>query len=202
MGNYGLSCFFRIVVETDSAARRSWHAIRSFMGESQNNMNHSSALSLRATLLSLVVATIVFPFAAFAQTDPIDLTAAFVKNGAVIEDLAAFQIGGIVVIRGKTSDRTRAEEASRIATTLGYDRVANLIVVVNDATADAAIVNIAQRRLDLEPALVGCRFRIDSNRGVIRLTGRVHRDAQGDLAIAILSRIDGVKAIHPDLARL
>lgn len=165
-------------------------------------MSHPSATTLRATLLSLVVATIVFPFAAFAQSEPIDLTATFVRNGAVIEDLAAFQIGGIVVIRGKTGDRTRAEEAGRIATTLGYHRVANLIAVVDDAKADAAIMYIAQRRLDLEPALVGCRFRVDSNRGVIRLTGHVHRDAQGDLAIAILSRIDGVKVIHPDLARL
>jgi len=30
----------------------------------------------------------------------------------------------------------------------------------------------------------------------------VHRDVQGDLAIGILTRIDGVKAVHPDLARL
>lgn len=158
--------------------------------------------SLRATLLSLLVASIVFPFAAFAQTDPIDLTASFVKNGAVIEDLAAFQISGIVVIRGRTGDRTRAEEASRIATALGYQRVANLIVVVDHAIADAAIVNVGQRRLELEPSLDGCTFRVDSTRGVIRLTGRVHRDGQSDLAIGILSRIDGVKAVHPDLARL
>lgn len=165
-------------------------------------MSHPSALSLRAILLSLVAATIVFPFAAFAQTDAIDLTAAFVNSGAVIEELAAVQISGIVVIRGKTSDRARAEEVSRIATTLGYHRVANLIVIVDDETADAAIVNMGQRRLELEPSLDGCRFRVDSNRGVIRLTGRIRRDAQGDLAIEILSRIDGVKAIHRDLAIL
>ena len=165
-------------------------------------MNHPSAPSLRVTLLSLVVATIVFPLAAFAQPEAIDLTATFLESGAVIEDLAAVQVGGIVVIRGKTSDRTRAVEASRIARTLGYQRVANLIAVVDDATADAAIENVGQRRLELERALGGCRFRVDSKRGVIRLTGRVHRGAQGDLAVAILSRIDGVKAIHPDLGRL
>ena len=165
-------------------------------------MNHPSAPALRATLLSLVVFMIVFPFAAFAQTNVIDLTAAFIKNGVVIDELAVYQISDILLIRGKTGDRSKAEEAGRMATTLGYHRVANLIVISDDATADAAIAYTGQRRLELEPALEGCRFRVDSNRGVIRLTGRVHRDAQGDLAIAILSRIDGVKAIHPDLARL
>ena len=156
---------------------------------------------LRATLLSLV-ALLAFPITASAQTNVVDLTAAFITNGAVIEELAVYQISDIVVIRGKTSDITKAQEASRIAVTLGYHRVANLIVIVDDASADAAIVYTGQRRLELEPALEGCKFRVDSNRGVIRLTGSVHRDAQGDLAIAILNRIDGVKAVHPDLARL
>ncbi len=164
-------------------------------------MKPHSACLLRTTMLILVVA-LAFPLAASAQTDVIDLTAAFINNGVVIEKLAVYQINDIVLIRGKTNDRTKAEEASRIATTLGYHRIANLIVVVDDATADAAIAYTGQRRLELEPALEGCRFRVDSNHGVIRLTGRVHRDAQGDLAIAILSRIEGVKAIHPDLARL
>jgi osmotically-inducible protein OsmY len=156
---------------------------------------------LRVTPLLLVVA-LSLPLAASSQTTVVDLTAAFIKNGVVIEGLAVSQISDIVLIRGKTNDRTKAEEASRIATTLGYRRVANLIVITDDVTADAAIVYTGQRRLELEPALEGCRFHVDSNRGVIRLTGRVRRDAQGDLAIAILSRIDGVKAIHPDLARL
>jgi len=164
-------------------------------------MKPHSAHFFRATLLSLVVA-LAFPLAASAQTEVIDLTAAFIKSGVVIDELAVVQISDVVLLRGKTNDRTKAEEAGRIAVTLGYHRVANLIVIVDDATADAAIAYTGQRRLELEPALEGCRFRVNSNRGVIRLTGRVHRDAQGDLAIAILSRIDGVKAVHPDLARL
>jgi osmotically-inducible protein OsmY len=164
-------------------------------------MKHTFALPIRATLLTLA-AMIAFPLAAFAQTDAIDLTAAFVKSGVVIEHLVAVQISGIVVIRGETSNATRAEEASRIATSLGYFRVANLIVIIDDATADAAIVTMGQRSLELEPGLEGCRFRVNSSRGVISLTGRVHRDAQSDLAVEILSRIDGVKSIHPDLARL
>jgi osmotically-inducible protein OsmY len=162
-------------------------------------MNQPSARSVLVMLFSVVV---VFPFAAFAQRDVIDLTAMFVKQGAVIDKLEVYQISDILLIRGKTNDRTKAEEASRIAVTLGYHRVANLIVITDDATDDAAIVFTGERRLELEPALEGCRFHVDSNRGVIRLTGSVQRDAQGDLAIGILSRIDGVKAVHPDLARL
>ena len=165
-------------------------------------MNQPSARSVLVMFFSVVVASMVFPFAAFAQRDVIDLTATFVKQGAVIDKLEVYQISDILLIRGKTNDKAKAEEASRIAMTLGYHRVANLIVITDDATDDAAIVFTGQRRLELEPALEGCRFHVDSNRGVIRLTGRVHRDTQGDLAIGILSRIDGVKAVHPDLARL
>jgi osmotically-inducible protein OsmY len=165
-------------------------------------MNQPSARSVLVTLFSVVVAWMVLPFAAHAQTNVIDLTATFVKQGAVINRLEVYQISDILLIRGKTNDRAKAEEASSIAMTLGYHRVANLIVITDDATDDATIVYAGQRRLELEPALEGCRFHVDSNRGVIRLTGRVQRDVQGDLAVAILSRIDGVKAVHPDLARL
>lgn len=164
-------------------------------------MTQPTASSLRLLLFSLFAAIVVLPSAS-AQTSAIDLTATFVKRGAIIEDLSAVQVGGIVVLCGKTSDRSSAVEASRIAATLGYRRVANLIVVIDDVKADAAIEIIGQRRLELEPGLAGCTFRVDSNRGAIRLTGRVIHDAQGDLAISILSRIVGVKTIQSDLARL
>jgi len=150
-------------------------------------------------LLSLVV--LLLPFEAFAQTDTVDVTAAFILGGAVIENLKVVQISEVVLILGKTNDKKKAETASRIAVTLGYRRVANLIVIRDDAEDDAAIVYTGQRRLELEAQLEGCRFRVDSKLGVIRLTGSVHNDLQSDLALAILARIDGVKAIHPDLTR-
>src|SRR5690349_15139208 len=126
-------------------------------------------------LWSLLVATLV-PFAAFAQTDAVDVTAAFIRSGAVIEGLKVVQISDIILIRGRTNDKKKAEAASLIATTLGYQRVANLIVIRNDVTDDAAIVYTGQRRLELERELEGCRFRVESNLGVIRLTGSVRRD--------------------------
>jgi osmotically-inducible protein OsmY len=153
-------------------------------------------------LLSLVIAAIVCPSAAFAQTNVVDLTASFIKEGVAIENLQVSQISDIVLIRGITNDRTKAVEASRIATSLGYRRVANLIVIVDDASADAEIVYTGQRRLELEPALGGCRFRVDSSRGVVRLTGSVQRDVQAELALRILSKVDGVREIHPNLQRL
>ena len=101
----------------------------------------------------------------------------------------------------KTNDKKKAQTASRIAVTLGYRRVANLIVIRDDAQDDAAIVYTGERRLELEPQLEGCRFRVVSRLGVVELTGSVHNDLQSDLALAILARIDGVKAIHPALTR-
>jgi osmotically-inducible protein OsmY len=150
-------------------------------------------------LLSVIVALLA-PLGAVAQADAVDITAAFIRGGAVIEDLKVVQISDVVLILGKTNDVRKAERASHIATTLGYPRVANLIVIRDDATDDAAIEYTGQRQLELETALEGCRFRVDSNLGVISLTGSVKRDLQRDLAVSILARIDGVKAIHPDLS--
>ena len=151
-------------------------------------------------LRGVLIVVALLPLGAVAQTDAVDITAAFIRGGVVIEDLKVVQISDVVLIRGKTNDARKAERASHIATTLGYQRVANLIVIRDDATDDAAIIYIGQRQLELEPALEGCRFRVESSLGVIRLTGSVRRDLQSDLAVAILARVDGVKAVHPDLS--
>ena len=151
-------------------------------------------------LLVSAVATLV-ALAATAQTDAVDVTAAFIRGGAVIEELRVVQISDIILILGKTNDKKKAETASHIATVLGYRRVANLIVIRDDVTDDAAINYTGRRQLELEPALDGCRFRVDSTLGVIRLTGSVRTDQQRDLAVSILAKIDGVKAVHPELSR-
>jgi osmotically-inducible protein OsmY len=164
-------------------------------------MRHASLISIRSTLFGLLAA-ILMPFAAAAQTNVIDLTDAFIKSGAVIDQLKVSQISDVVLIIGRTNDVAKAQAASRIATTLGYTRVANLIVVRDDIADDAAIVYTSQRRLELEPSLTGCRFRVASILGVIQLTGAVIKDEQEALAVHILSKIDGVKEIHPNLARL
>ena len=156
---------------------------------------------MRSRIVSFFVAALLAS-AATAQTDAVDITAAFIRGGAVIEGLSVVQISDIVLILGKTNDRRKAEHAGAIATALGYARVANLIVIRDDVSDDAAIVYTGQRRLELERELDGCRFRVVSNLGVIRLTGSVHSDLQRDLAVDILTRIDGVKSVHPELSLL
>lgn len=157
-------------------------------------------ISVFAILLGFLSA-IVIPFTAAAQSDVVDITAAFIKSGVVIEDLKVVELSGIVLILGKTNDRHKAETATRIAASLGYGRVANLIVIRSDATDDAAIVYVGRRQLELERGLEGCRFRVQSTRGAVEVTGRVQRDMQAELAISVLSRIEGVKTVHLDLAR-
>lgn len=152
--------------------------------------------------IGLLVMAALTPAAAWAQTNAVDLTPSFILNGAVIEGLTVVQISDVVVIRGKTNDAIKSQAVSRIANTLGYLRVANLIVIRDDAADDAAIVYTGQRRLELEPGLAGCRFRIVSVRGVILLTGAVRREGQEELAVYILNKVEGVKEVHPKLVRL
>jgi osmotically-inducible protein OsmY len=148
------------------------------------------------------MATSVASLSAFGQVHPVDITAAVVDKGAVIEDLKVVEVNGIVILRGKTNDARKAAKAARIVTDLGHARIANLIAIRDDATDDAAIEYTARRRLELERALEGCRFHVDSNRGVVRLTGRVRREMQADLALQILRRIEGVKEIDNKLTKL
>ncbi|HSP14986.1 MAG TPA: BON domain-containing protein [Thermoanaerobaculia bacterium] len=149
------------------------------------------------TLLT-VVAILAFPFAAPAQTKVFDLTPAFVDCGADIEELLVYRVGGIVLIRGTTSDAAKAADVGRIPTFLGYDRVANLIRVIDEGSADALIEARGRRQLDLEPMLQGCKFQIDSTLGDVRVGGKVKREAQKFLAVEILLRVTGVKEVQWD----
>ena len=158
---------------------------------------HSAARTLRATLSALVVA-VVFPLGAAANTQILDLTTSFVDCGADIDELVVYRMAGIIVIRGTTVDAAKAAEAGRIAAQLGYDRVANLIHVVDGPAADALIASRGQRALDLEPMLEGCQFHVESVAGVVEVRGRVTRDDQKNLAVGILMRVPGVKEVHWD----
>jgi osmotically-inducible protein OsmY len=153
-------------------------------------------MTLRTMLCALI--TIAFPLLASAQTKVFDLTPAFVDCGADIEELLVYRVGGIVLIRGTTDDATKAADAGRIATFLGYHRVANLIRVIDEPAADRLIETRGQLNLDLEPMLAGCKFHIDSALGVVRVGGRVIREAQKALAIEVLLRVAGVKTVDWD----
>ena len=160
-------------------------------------MNRRPILSLPGVLVVLVVG-LLFPVAAGAQSDPVDLTAAFRSAGVDIADLQVSQISGIVLIRGTSADRRKAENAGVVARSLGYQRVANLIALT-DRSDDVEIVRFAEGRLGRQRALDGCKFHIDSLNGIVRIGGSVYQEMQKDVAIHLLRTIDGVKEVHSTL---
>ena len=110
------------------------------------------------------------------------------------------EVGGIVVIRGRTLDRAKAESAGRIAQSLGYARVANLVQITEPAD-DAAIQRRAERELAIHRSLDGCSFRVESQQGVVRIAGRVHSELQKDVAVQLLRNVDGVREVHSSLTQ-
>ena len=147
----------------------------------------------RSLVLALLV--LVVPLSVHAQVEAINLTGAFLAGGIEIDQLAVYKISDIVLIRGRTSDVEAAAEAGRFAAKLGYARIANLIVIV-PALGDREIERLAERRLDMSRNLAGCTFRITSLKGIVTIRGTVRREAQKDVAIGLLRKIDGVKSVH------
>lgn len=151
----------------------------------------------RMTGRSLIFAflCLLIPSVAHAQVDAVDLTPAFLAGGIEIDRLMVYKISDIVLIRGRTSDVAMAVEAGRLAKSLGYRRVANLIEIV-PGLDDRAIERAARRELDMERQLEGCSFQVSSQKGIVQLRGQVRREVQKDLAVERLRRIDGVKSVR------
>jgi osmotically-inducible protein OsmY len=160
--------------------------------------SHSRTLIL-ATLAAVVALTLITPARA-AQLTNVDLTSRFLGAGADIDGLQVTDVGGIVVIRGKTSFTAKAENAGRIATTFGYGRVANLIQII-DPIDDVAIQHQAERRLTMSRSLDGCQFSVASLQGVVHVAGHVQNAQQIDAAIELLRGIDGVRQVRSSLER-
>jgi osmotically-inducible protein OsmY len=129
-----------------------------------------------------------------------DLTQQFVTAGVAVEDLRAVEVGGIVVLRGRTTDRTAAEQAATVAQSLGFARVANLIQVA-DVPDDARIMRAAERQLAVHRGLDGTQIVVDSTNGIVRLSGKVSNEVQKDVAASLVRRIDGVRAVQVALQR-
>ncbi len=152
---------------------------------------------LRNQAITLGFLCLLIPCTGYAQVEAVDLTASFQAGCIEIDRLMVYKISDIVLIRGRTSDVAMAAEAGRLAKSLGYQRVANLIEIV-PGLADSAIERFAERELDMARGLEGCSFQVRSRNGVVRLRGRVQREVQKDFAVVLLSKIDGVKAVHFD----
>lgn len=129
--------------------------------------------------------------------EPKDLTAQFTSGGINLERLQVYEIGGIVLIRGRAYSKSEAETAGKFALSLGYSRVANLIQVV-EPPDDVTIVRTAERALTIYGALDGCRFKVDSKLGVVRVDGTVQHDTQKDMAVQIVRNIEGVRQVRAE----
>jgi osmotically-inducible protein OsmY len=136
-------------------------------------------------------------WAATPQTT--DLTDTFRGAGAAVDRLQVYEIAGIVIIRGRVADKAEAEALNQYAQTLGYSRVANLIQIVKHE--DQLIARKAERELSVHRALDGCQFRVTSDRGVLKLSGRVSHELQKDVAMQVLRSINGVQSIQVALEK-
>ncbi|HVS33585.1 MAG TPA: BON domain-containing protein [Thermoanaerobaculia bacterium] len=136
--------------------------------------------------------------AAPPQPQPTDLTPVFLAAGIDVNRLQVFEIGGVVVIRGRVTDPEAAAAAGRYATSLGYRRVANLVQIMPPPD-DGAIKRAAERRLMVHRGLGGCRFLVASNKGIVSIGGSVRHELQKDVAVSVVRNIDGVRGVETSL---
>jgi osmotically-inducible protein OsmY len=158
---------------------------------------HIAGMKSRKFLLSaaVVASLVLLPTTTKADaTATVDITPQLQQSGLDIDNLRGIEVGGIVILRGKTLDAAMAARAGAYATQLGYTRVANLIEVVA-APDDARIERMAERKLGLQRSLDGCNLHVDSNHGIVTVQGKVNSELQKDVAIDIVRNIDGVRAV-------
>lgn len=155
-------------------------------------------MTRKALPLVLTAVLILTSSAAAAAQEPTDVTPRF-AGVAAVDQLRAVEIAGVLILRGRVSDRAAAEAVGIHARNLGFNRVANLIQTVDHD--DAGLIRAAERELTVHRALDGCRFSVASNRGVVRVGGTVRHELQKDVALQVLRSIDGIKRIEVDLRK-
>lgn len=153
--------------------------------------------SVRIVLLAMFL---LFPQTGSAIEKETDLTSLFVAGGVDIDRLRVFEVSGVVLIHGRTSDQSSADHAGEVAATLGYIRVANLIQIV-PGLGDDAIERFAVVELRRAKGLEGCTFQVETRKRVVYLLGEVDREEQKDYAVRLVRRIDGVKEVRSGVTR-
>jgi osmotically-inducible protein OsmY len=155
----------------------------------------------RTIAIAVIAISIMFGTlpALAAQPAGTNITPLFHDAGASVERLQVYEIAGIVIIRGRAASDSDAEQLGRHAKALGYERVANLVQIVRHD--DQAIARAAEMELARHRALDGCRFTVESNRGVIRVAGWVRHELQKDVAVQVLRSIDGVQSVETQLQK-
>ena len=148
-------------------------------------------------VLAIALTFIAVPAFA-AEPEVRNLTPEFAGNGFAVTRLQVFEVGGVVVLRGRTYDRGAAEAAGLYAKVLGHQRVANLIQVL-EAPNDIEIGREAERELAVHRALQGSRLSVSSQQGVVTVRGRVNNDMQRDMALSVLRSVEGVREVRAEL---
>lgn len=148
---------------------------------------------------ALIGALSILPAAA-AAPEARNLTAQFAASAPEIERLQVFEVGGVVILRGRTYERAAAEAAARTVHAQGYSRIANLIQII-EAPNDAIIQRAAERELAMHRSLGGSQLSVESEKGVIYLRGRIQHDLQKDVAVAVLRSVEGVREVRAELVR-
>jgi osmotically-inducible protein OsmY len=157
--------------------------------------------NLKTRMVVVMIAASLLAMPAFAiQPASHDVTAQLASAGVTVEGLRAVEVGGIMVLRGRTADRASAEQAATVAQSLGYARVANLIQVFQ-APDDERIERAVERELSIHRGLDGTQIAVDSTNGVVRLTGKVYSELQKDMAVNLVKTVDGVRSVQASLQR-
>ena len=151
-------------------------------------------------IMATLVLTLTPAALCAAKVETVDLTPQFQSAGLKVDGLRVVEVGGIVVLRGRTDSSATAAAAGTLVQSAGYQRIANLIEVVAPPD-DLAIERLAERHLGQSRALDGCQFRVDSAHGVVHLAGTVQYELQKDLAVDVVRQIDGVRGVVADLKR-
>ncbi|HEV7766885.1 MAG TPA: BON domain-containing protein [Thermoanaerobaculia bacterium] len=150
-----------------------------------------------AALVALLIT--ISPVVSAAEPEAVNLTETFRIAGARAENLQVYEIAGVVLLRGRVADKAQAEEVGRIAQNLGYARVANLIQI--NENRDVEITRRAEIELTVNRSLDGCKFRVTSEQGNVRVAGLVKHELQKDVAAQVLKNIRGIRSVEFDLAR-
>lgn len=155
------------------------------------------SISKAAAVVALLFA--ISPLASAATPEAIDLTNSFRAAGATVDHLQVYEIAGVVLIRGQVTEKSQAEAVGRIAQSLGYTRVANLVQV--NVNRDVEITRRAEIELSVNRSLEGCKFYVTSDQGRVKVAGLVKHELQKDVAAQVLRSVKGIQSVEFALNR-
>jgi osmotically-inducible protein OsmY len=183
-----------------NGCRGMWHA--GCYGQGAGETNNIMRTPIKAAAPVAILMALFFaisPVASAAEPEAVDLTQSFRSAGAKVDGLKVYEISGVVLIRGRATTKAQAEEVGRLAQTLGYTRVANLVQIVENR--DAEITRRAEVELTVNRSLDGCKFRVTADQGNVKVAGLVKHELQKDVAAQVIRNIRGVRSVEFDLTR-